>query len=108
MKAKYGMDVYCDVWKVTRDEKPEDWVQELLDKKRLVWKKDSLGRISLQPSNNLEKLGLVSQILVSKSGGAAFSTFIKAYVGDYFIRREVDGEFLTVSEKKFEKEYSIL
>ena len=105
MKAVFGLDVPVDAWKVTHDEAPEPWVQELLDQKKLVFKKDAEG-IFIRPAADVKNAGLVSQIVLSKTGGTAFENAQKAYVGDYLIRT-MDGEFRAVSEKKFAKEYKI-
>lgn len=105
MKAKFGFDD-VEVWKVTRDEAPETWVQALLDKHQLVWKKDNSG-IYIRPENGIKNMNTISQIAVSASFGSIATTAVRAYIGQYLVKRD-DGELRAVDEKHFAKEYKII
>lgn len=106
MKATFGIEGTCDAWKVTRAETPEAWVQELLDEGKLVWKKDVVG-VFIGPTASIGKAGVVTQVILGKTGGGSFATPVKAYVGQWLILN-ANGEFRGISEKEFKKVYHLV
>lgn len=104
MKAQYGQNI-VDVWKVTRNNSPEDWVQTLIDKKQLVWKKDANGPLLRIPAIEEVKKGeILGDFAALRLGGIGD---IRLRVGDYLVK-ESDGTLKNISEKRFFKEFHLL
>ncbi len=109
MKVRFGLEGTADAWLVTREEAPEAWVQELIDSGQAMFKQEKeAGLVYLKVLQGLGKSGVITQVITANAGG--FGGFaqvpLKVLVGEYLVRR--DGEFFSITPKKFAKEYKIL
>lgn len=104
MKAQFGQNV-VDVWKVTLDIAPENWVQTLIDKKQLVWKKDANGPLLRIPAiEEIDKGKVLGDFAALRLGAIGD---IRLRIGDYLVK-ENDGTLKNVSKKRFFKEFHTL
>ncbi|MCL9638860.1 hypothetical protein ABUK63_03510 [Lactococcus lactis] len=104
MIAKIGEET-VKVWQVSRDEVPDKFIQDLLDKNQLVWKKDTVGPLLRVPKIEEHQKGkFLGELAAMRLGGVGE---IIARIGDYLIQGN-DGNLKVVTEKQFKKNYQII